>query len=75
MHANIVIRAYDDNKKECKEGDMLLIQTKDIPEPTLCKIKTIHTKILICTFDDPIIGYGPKKIRYEDIISATYHKS
>lgn len=74
MRVKIVTRAYDDNGHELKEGDMILIQTKDIPEPALGKIQKIQTKIITCIFDDPIIGYAPKKIRLEDIMTAEYYR-
>lgn len=70
MKVELVTRAYDDDGKECKEGDVVLIQTKEIEEPARGRIQKIHTRAIVFVFDDPIIGYTPQKIRLEDIVSA-----
>lgn len=74
MHCKLVNRLYDDDNTECKEGDMLLIQTDDIPDVTLATIQKIQVNVVTLLFDDAIIGYQPINIRVKNFITCKKYK-
>lgn len=74
MEIKFVIRLYDDNGDECKIGDSVIIQTKDMNDVAVGVIKNIQTNLLTLEFDDPLIGYEPKNIRKTDILQCILYK-
>lgn len=75
MYCRLVNRLYDDDKTECKEGDLLLVQTKHIPDPTIATIQQIQVNLVTLLFDDPTIGYRPINIRINDFVTCKKYKT
>lgn len=74
MYIKMVTRLYDDEDKECKTGDSIIIQTRTMNDIAVGVIKNIKTNMIIVEFDDPLIGYQPVTIRTIDIIKCILYK-
>lgn len=75
MYCKLVNRLYDDDKIECKEGDMLLVQTDKIPDMTVATIQKIQVNVVTLLFDDPTIGYRPINIRVNEFIVCKKYRT
>ena len=75
VKCRLVNRLYDDNNYECKEGDIVLIQSKEIQDPTPATIMNIQVNVVTFLFDDPIIGYKPITIRTKDVIMCQHYQN
>lgn len=71
MQIITVSRILDDNEQECKPGDTVLLQTKDMDEMVQATIHSIMTNMATFIVDDKLMGYYPIKTRACDIISLT----
>lgn len=60
----------DDDGKECRIGNTILIRTKKIKELSPGKITNIATTFITLVFDDPYIGYQPVTVRIHEIIEC-----
>lgn len=74
MYIKMVTRLYDDEEKECKIGDSVIIQTKTMNDIAVGVIKNIQTNLITLEFDDPLIGYQPINVRKSDIIKCILYK-
>ena len=68
MKIETVHRIYDDSGKECKVGDMVLLQTKDMDDMVQAQIEDIKTTMATFLVDDRAIGWMPIKVRCEDVV-------
>ena len=76
MEIKTLHRIYDDNGVECKIGDTVLIQTKNMDEVVLATVDKVMTNMATFIVDDRVIGYVPIKVRVSDVISIVrYHPS
>lgn len=64
---------YDDYGNECKEGDTILIQTKDMEEPLIAILRQINTLSFLVTFDEILSGYRDRQLRPSDVILCEKH--
>lgn len=69
-----VTRILDDNGKECRAGDQVLLQTKEMDEMVQATIDNIMTNMASFIVDDRSIGYVPIKVRASDIVSLTLYQ-
>ena len=74
MEIRTINRVYDDNGKECCEGDTVLIQTKTMDEITQATIDKIMTSIVTLIIDDKTMGYMPIRVRTQDVKSITLYQ-
>ena len=75
MEIKTINRVYDDNGKECKEGDIVLLQTNKMDEITQATIDSIMTSMVTFILDDRILGYVPLKVRAKDVKSITLYQA
>lgn len=50
MYIKMVTRLYDDEDKECKTGDSIIIQTRTMNDIAVGVIKNIKTNMIIAEF-------------------------
>ena len=68
MKTILCTRIIDDKGIECKEGDDIIIQTKEMTSPLECTIKEIYTKMIVVMFKEIIYGYSKKRIKIDDVL-------
>lgn len=71
MKLRLTTRLYDDSGKECKEGDEIMIQAKDMDLPGQAIIQEIKTSYFTIMFNDRIIGYQQRTLRPQDVMVCT----
>lgn len=74
MKIDIKFRIYDDRNQECKEGDMILIQTKDMPDPMIGIINEILAHTFTITFNNTPLISQKQRIRTDQVIRCERYK-
>lgn len=70
MELKLITRLYDDAGNECKLGDTILIQSKNMDMAGKAIIQDIKTSYFTVIFDDRLIGYHSAKFRPSDILTC-----
>lgn len=75
MEIQIKCRIYDDHRKECKEGDTILLQTTTMPDLAVAIINEISVHSFTVTFDDKLLGFAKQRVRPDQVLHCElYHR-
>lgn len=65
----------DDNGREVRSGDTVLVQTKQMEDPVQATVGEIMTTMVTFLIDDRSLGYGRLKVRAQDVQELTFIRS
>lgn len=74
MEIRLLPRIIGDDGNEIRDGDLVIVQTKTMDEPSLAVVNKIDTTVITMTFSDLLYGNTPQFYRKSDIINMIKSK-